>query len=154
MKNGAYCIFLSFLGVEILKFKCMNYKTSQSSKNEHFQPKSKLGQICLSWLWVDSKVSFEPMKSELSINLVIQSLQKIQNWWKMTKDGGLELFEWWSDIHQKKPMLSYYQNSNFFFNFYDCFFDLLIFEILSFKNVNFCTEIHLIKITTVLIRCS
>ena len=59
----------------------------------------------LTLLQVDSKISFEPVKSKLFNHLTNQNLQKVQKVWKMTKKGGLKLFEHWSKFHQTKTFV-------------------------------------------------
>ena len=83
-----YCLFYHFWWLSFLKFWCSGDIIILEERA--FSKTTNLGQICVSWLRVDSdEASFEPIKSRLFIQLVDEIMQNIQKWWKMIKNGGL-----------------------------------------------------------------
>ena len=56
----------------------MDNKTSQSWKNARLPRNLNLGQVCLSWLQTDSKLSFESIKSVIFITLVDRTLPEAE----------------------------------------------------------------------------
>ena len=75
-----HIVFLPFLSVEILKFKCTDCKALKSWKNKRFQ-RNEIWVICLclTWLRLNSEVSFQLTKSRLFSHSANRNLQKVQN---------------------------------------------------------------------------
>ena len=72
----------------------MDNKTSQSWKNARLARNLNLGQVCLSWLQTDSKLSIESIKSVIFITLVDRTLPEAQKIVKNGPRGRPVLFEY------------------------------------------------------------
>ena len=89
------------------------------------------------------RASFEPTKCRIIIHLLNQNLQKMQKWQNMLENDCLKLFYLRLHLNKKIKILEYFS--------YKLFINLLVFQILSFKNAVVCVRVHLIEVKTV--RC-
>ena len=86
---------------------------------------------------------------QIFIHLVNQNMQKVQNWLKISKIGSRKTFEYSSGFDGTKTFVLLFCNLiKIIRNFSSHNFlpKLLVFDILNFKNADFCLEVHLIKI--------
>ena len=114
----------------------MDNKTSQNWKNDRFERKSTLGQICLSGPVREINISFEPIKLRLCILLADQ---KFEDCCKMTKNWGLKFY----------CFVQFSPNKNFcdLIEIQTSVFTvtLLVFEILSCKTSTFAQDFAYLK---------
>ena len=141
---------LKSLKVEVLKFQCLDNKTSKSWKNELFQREWNLGGICLSWLVVGGggcRGLFRCIKLKLLVHIVPEKSQKYKNDEKF-RILGISIFSSFSfDCDEMKTIvmlstiLETFAPTTLFYTY------TLRFK--ASKTIDLCWGVHLIKITTV-----
>ena len=94
LQNSAYWVFLPPLRVAVLKFRCMDNKTSVWQERAYFKVKWNLGQSCLPWLRADCKSLVRSLNLNclsiyyIKICKMFKNCKNAQNWRSLT--SGLD----------------------------------------------------------------